>query len=333
MHFLLTGGSGFVGGNLARVLVERGHTVTALVRKTSNRTGLEKLGVRFAVADLRNGDGLDEALVGVDVVEHVAGVTKARTEAEYVAGNADGTRKLCEAMARMKTPPRLVFCSSLAAAGPAAVGQPREELQAEAPVSMYGRSKLAAELVVRQFADRIPSVILRPPIVYGPGDTVNLPPLMAMGRLGVYLKAGLGPRHFSFIHVDDLVEALYRAATEGKTLSAQKPSEGIYFVTDPVQYTWQEFCTALSHAMGKRKPRVISLPARVGHWVGMGNEIIGRIRGDVPILSRDKALEMTFEAWTCSGALAEKDFAFKATHGLESGLRHSIKWYRAEGLL
>ena len=331
MKFLLTGGSGFVGGNLARLLVSKGHSVTALVRRTSNRKGLGALGVKFAVGDIATGDGLFEAMEGVECVQHVAGVTKAWTEAEYQAGNAQGTRHVCEAIARCPKPPRLVYCSSLAAAGPARVGHPRNERDESKPVSRYGRSKLAAEEVVRQFASRIPALILRPPFVYGPGDATNLPPLMAMARWGVYLKAGFGPKQFSFIHVDDLCAALYQASFHGSTLSESDPTQGVYFVADPAQYSWEQFCEALSQAMGKSKPRVIPLPEMFGYAAGLGSELGGRVMGTVPIMSRDKAREMRCEAWTCSTERAQSEMSFQAVHALVGGLEHTVAWYRKEG--
>ena len=92
MHVLLTGGSGFVGGALARHLVERGDSVTALVRPTSRTDGLRALGAKLAPGDLETGEGLDKALEGVELVHHLAGVTKAKDEAGYQRGNAHGTQ-------------------------------------------------------------------------------------------------------------------------------------------------------------------------------------------------------------------------------------------------
>src|SRR4051794_25593355 len=106
MHFLVTGASGFVGGNLVRMLVERGHKVTALVRRTSNKKALEALGVSFAYGDLNTGEGLEEAVADVDVIQHLAGVTKARTQEEYHRGNGEGTRLLAAAASRRKSAPR-----------------------------------------------------------------------------------------------------------------------------------------------------------------------------------------------------------------------------------
>jgi nucleoside-diphosphate-sugar epimerase len=333
MRILVTGASGFVGGNLARLLRERGHDVVALVRRTSQRKHLEALGVRCVFGDLATGEGFDEALEGVDCVQHLAGVTKAWTEQEYQRGNALGTELLCAAIARQKTPARLVFCSSLAAAGPSRVGQPKAEHENAQPVSMYGRSKLAAEQVVRRYAGRLQAVILRPPIVYGPGDGTNLPPLMAMGRLGVYLKAGLGPKHFSFIHVEDLCEALLLAATKGKTLSAGEPTQGVYFVADPTAYPWEDFCAELSRAMGKRRPAVIPLPELLGYAAGLGSELGGRLVGQVPIMNRDKAREMRCEAWTCDVRRAQDELSFQAGYPLDKGLAHTVAWYRKEAWL
>ncbi len=333
MRALLTGGSGFVGGALARHLCHRGDSVTALVRRSSRSEALRALGVKLVEGDLTTGEGLDEALDQVEVVYHLAGVTKAASEEGYTLGNARATRLLVLAAARRSSPPRLVVCSSLAAAGPARLDHPRSEQEVAQPVSMYGRSKLAAEAEVRAEADSVRAIVLRPPFVYGPGDVVNLPPLLAMARHGVFLKAGFGRKQFSFIYVDDLCEALVAAAERGETLSAADPTRGIYFVADPRTYAWEDFCQALSRALGRRSARVLSVPESVGWLAAAGSELTARVRGTVSILNRDKAREMAQEAWTCSPARAVTALAFRAQYPLEQGLAHTIAWYRQQGLV
>ena len=334
MKILVTGASGFVGGNLVRMLVERGHEVIALVRKSSNRKALEKLGVKFAFGDLSTGDGLNEAVEGVDVVQHLAGTTKALTPEEYHRGNAEGTRLLCAAAARQKKPPRFIYCSSLAAAGPASPGNPRREDHEPSPISNYGRSKLAGEMAVRQFAGQLPALIIRPPIVYGPGDLTNLPPLMQMGRFGLYVKPGRKARYFSFIHVDDLCEALISASERGKTLSPDDAAQGVYFVADPGEYTWDQFCEAISTAMGKSRPMVLPMPEVLSKVVGIGAELGGRLIGAVPIMNRDKATEMLCDAWTCNSDRARSEISFTPKFApVASGLANTMEWYRKEGIL
>ncbi|MFP2960353.1 NAD-dependent epimerase/dehydratase family protein, partial [Myxococcus sp. 1LA] len=109
MRFLLTGGTGFIGQRLARRIVERGDTLTLMVRGSSRRGPLEGLGARFVVADLTTGAGMAEAVRDVDCVLHLAGVTKSREPEGYFEGNARGTRRLVEAMAALPHPPRLVY--------------------------------------------------------------------------------------------------------------------------------------------------------------------------------------------------------------------------------
>lgn len=332
-HYVVSGATGFIGQHLVRRLVGRGIQVTALLRPSSNRAQVEALGARVAIADLERGDGLREALAGADAVLHLAGVTKARTAPEYERGNAEVTRLIARTLASQANPARLVLCSSLAAAGPSRIGQPLTEADVPNPVSTYGRSKLNAERAVREFSGTVPTVIVRPPIVYGPADKEVLPNLFPMLRLGLALKGGFGPKHFSIVHVEDVCSALESAADKGPTLRADDPASGVYFVSDGREHSWEDVCQQVAKAMGKRALRVLPVPNAVSYAVGLGSELQARLRGIVPILNRDKVREMRCEAWTCSPSRAAKAIGYAPAFDIERGMANAVEWYRREGLV
>ncbi len=160
---LVTGATGFIGSHLVEVLVSRGWRVRCLVRRPAELPE----GAEAVHGDLA-GAGLERAAAGVEVVFHLAGVTKARRAREYYEGNARGTAALVEACAGV---PRFVHVSSLAAVGPSADSVPLTEDAEPAPFTHYGKSKLEAERIVRASALGERAVIVRPPVVYGPRDT------------------------------------------------------------------------------------------------------------------------------------------------------------------
>jgi dihydroflavonol-4-reductase len=324
MRILLTGGSGFIGQRLARRIAERGDSLVALVRRTSRPGVLKELGAQLAFGDIATGEGLAEAAQGVDCVIHLAGVTKGRQPEDYFQGNAEGTRRVMAALASQEKPPRLVYCSSIAAGGPSHPDRPRREEDPPAPVSVYGRSKLGGELAVREFAHRVPSVILRPPIVYGPGDQEFLPSLLPMARMGLMLKSGFGPKRYSLIHVDDLCTALLAATERGRTLQADDPSVGVYYVSDGQEHPWEDVCRALGEALGRQRPRVVPVPEAVSFAVGLGSELVARVRGTVPMLNRDKVREMSFAAWTCSCERARQELGYVPSMPLAQGLASAL---------
>lgn len=331
MRFLLTGGSGFIGQNLAAFLAQRGLFTRALVRKTSRVEQLQKHRVELAVGDLETGDGIDRALDGIDCVLHLAGVTKAWAPEGYMRGNVEATRRLAEVASTQASPPRLVYVSSLAAAGPAVLGRPLTEVDEPRPVSTYGRSKFAGEEALRLFVARVPSVIVRPPLVYGPFEKELILQLVPFARLGVALKAGFGPKEYSLVHVRDLCAGILAAAERGKTIRDDDRSAGVYYLSDGEVHTWESVCGSLADALGRRRPFFVPVPDPVGYAAGLASELASRLGNSPASLNRDKAREMRWPAWTCLPDRARRDLGFQPAVRLAEGLRETIGWYRKEG--
>jgi dihydroflavonol-4-reductase len=322
LSFFVTGATGFIGSELVRQIRERGDAVTALVRPTSppmRREELQRLGVRSIEGDLRNNAVLAEAVRNADLVIHLAALVKARQPSDYYQVNTDGTRRLMSALAELSDPPRIVLCSSLAAAGPT-LGQAGES----GPVSHYGRSKLAAECAAREYANQVPLVIVRPPIVYGPGDTEFLPSLLPMARRGVMFQGGRGQKWYSLIHVSDLCSALLAAAERAPTVTVDDLAAGLYTVSDGVQHSTEDIFEALAHALGRRQLAIIPVPDAVVYLAAAGSELFARVRGTVPIFNRDKAREMRCSAWTCTTDRAALDLGFTPRIPLHHGLAELI---------
>ncbi|QFY13479.1 NAD-dependent epimerase/dehydratase family protein [Nonomuraea phyllanthi] len=314
-RYLLTGATGFVGRRLTRMILAGGHSVTALARPSARAQALRAMGVTVIDGDLRTGAGLGDAVAGADRVIHLAALVKSRTAADFRAVNHHGTARLAGALAALDRPPRLVVCSSLAAA------------PAGGPVSHYGASKLAGEQAVREHADRLQAVILRPGIVYGPGEPALLPALIPMVRIGVVVKAGFGPRHHCLLHVDDLCAALLAAAERGATLSGADPSAGVYPVCDGNAYDWLDLCTALAEALGCRPPAVLPMPMGVVHGAARVAELVGRACGRVPAFNADKAREMSHTPWVCPSAgigAAARELGYAPSIPLHRGLATAL---------
>ena len=216
---LVTGATGFIGSRLATRLIDDGADVTCLVRNPARAADLEPCGARLVAGDLRNPDAVRAAVAGNDVVYHLAGMVTAFRQQEMMATNADGFRTLMTACADCATPPMLVSVSSLAAAGPSSADRPRTESDPARPVSNYGRTKRAAELIAEEFAGQVPITIVRPPIVFGEGDQNMLSLFRSIFRLGVHLAFGVAYSRYSLIHVSDLVDAMILTAQSGERLA------------------------------------------------------------------------------------------------------------------
>jgi nucleoside-diphosphate-sugar epimerase len=322
MKALITGGTGFIGGHLVEALVRQGVEVTALVRSPGKANRLAELGARMIPGDLDNLEALATASVGQDVVFHLAGLVRARNEAEFLRVNRDGTRKLVEAAARQGAP-RFIHLSSLAAGGPSAPGRPQTGEETPRPVSPYGRSKLAGEGEVAK--SDLPWTILRPPLVYGPGDTEILRGFKAAARLGLAPTLGSGEQELSGLFAPDLAAALLAAGT------SETPRK-IYPVCHPEIFTSRELALAIGEAVGQ-SVRTFNIPAGVTRGLLTIIGTTARALGRPTLLDRSKADELVAAAWTGDPSAFTRDTGWQAQHALADGLSRTADWYREQGWL
>ncbi len=314
-----------MGSHLLEALSAQGVQLCVLVRRTSNVTRLAELDVERIEGGLDNQAALARAVRDVDIVFHLAAATRARSEREYYQVNAEGTRALIEAvLATRPRPRRLIYLSSLAAAGPAHNGQPIGSGDAPQPITAYGRGKLAGEQFCLDAASELEVVVLRAPAVYGPRDR-DLFLCFRLAACGI-LPVPRGPdRLLQFIHVSDLVEALVRAA-------AVPNAVGLYHVAEPRSYAWSEVAVWIAKAVGRRV-RAVQVP----HWLvqaaATASEFATGSVGRATIFNREKARELLAPGWLCETETAKRDLGFEGRIPLPAGLAGTAAWYREQGWL
>ena len=324
MRFFLTGSTGFVGGHIVDQLLAAGHQVTALVRSPARAAGFAERGVRLVRGDLHDLAALAGGAADAEVVLHVAALTGAVDEAEFLAANRDGTANVLRASAQSPKRPRLVYVSSMAAGGPSRRGAPKRDAADDHPVTMYGRSKLAGEQVLR--ASDHPWVILRPPTVYGPRDQDNLLTVFKAARTGFAPVFGDGSMELSAIYVEDLAAATIRAAL------AEGVTGGTFYVNHPEVVTSAELVRGIARTMG-REVRLVGIPEPVARGILTLTGGFAALFRRKTILRADKANEFYQEAWTGDPAPFTALSGWRAATDLRTGLERTWAFYQTAGWL
>lgn len=329
---LVTGASGFIGSHLIESLCESGYRLRVLVRKSSNLQWVRGLPVELAYGDIRDKASLAGACTGVENVFHFAALTSARTAEEFYAANHEGTRNLAEALAeRGDGTGFFVYCSSLAAGGPAiaTASRPfpvRTETDPDTPINPYGKSKLQGEQALKEIAKssgKIRPAIIRPPVVYGPRDQGVLE-LFRWIKRGILPLGGPEGARLCLVHVHDLVRAAKAVA--------ELDLAGTYYVTDDSAYTWNEFGRRAAEYMHSDL-REVRIPPVVSRFVASVGEMVGAVTGKPPMLNRWKVQEMRQAHWVCSSEKAFMTWGYEPEVDLDSGLEETLSWYRESGWL
>jgi nucleoside-diphosphate-sugar epimerase len=327
MKVLLTGASGFVGSHILDSLRARGLETVVLLRATSNTRfilpHLPDLEVRLG--SITDPASLRASLADITHVIHCAGATRALRTAHFTEANQVGTRNVVEAIAGAgHCVERLVHLSSLAAVGPALPERPADEEQTPAPVSDYGRSKLAGEQAVAQGC-RVPFVILRPPAVYGPRDGEFLRLFKAVkAHLSIHLMGG--PRALSLVYARDLAGAVLAALTH-----PQAPGR-TYHVASPDWVAPGRLADEMAAQLGVR---TVALPLPVAFlWpVCLFQDGWSRLTRKPSLLGLQKYPEIRAPGWVCNASRLRRELGYVCSTRLDQGIAETLAWYRQEGWL
>ena len=317
MRILLTGGSGFIGSHLLRALEREGHEGTVIGRRKPRDLPPS---FTWIPCDLSKERPPSEALDGVELIFHLAGITKAWKPEEFYRGNYILTKNLVEGVKMCRPPLKcFLYLSSQAAAGPSSHGKPKHESDPPKPISYYGFSKLLSEGVVMGLPRDIPWTILRPSAVYGPGDRDFLI-IFKLLKLRVGLRLG---GVISLIYIDDLIEAILKAYKSSNSLGE------VFFIAHSESCAIRTFVEEATELLVRSNP-LLYLPGETVRFALLLKPILKR---KSTALTEDKLRELFAKNWVCSTEKASTLLDFTAKTPLTTGLQKTIIWYRREGLL
>lgn len=306
----VTGATGFIGQHLVGALIREGWYVRALTRHPNalpeNSNLLQVTGV------LEDRSALYDLVAGVEAIIHAGGRITGRHRAEFESANVLGTENLIRAAVDQPQQPKIIYLSSLAAREP--------------HLSHYAATKRDGENRLQNLGQALRWQILRPPVVYGPGDKQTLR-LFRLFKRGYAFQPASGGR-FSMIYVDDLVSAILYLLHDSAQVSA------IFELDDGHQdgYSWNDVVTEASRKLDRRV-RNITVPTSILRLIAASGTVISAVTRKPPILSQGKVNEFTHPDWVATTNLLSDISDWQSFVNLREGISRTIDWYVSRGWL
>lgn len=324
-RYLITGANGFIGGHLVARLADKGATGLLLSRKQPSRL---PGGFTWQEWQANRPTRLEGATSGACMVHlatsHHVERPDAVAQGAFEEVNVRGTRQLLADCAAAGIR-RFVFFSSIKAAPPVnnSAAQGESDLATEPPNTPYGRSKLAAEQCVREWAaadSTRAAVIVRPAVVYGPGNTANLYALVDAIARGRFFLAGRNDNCKSLVAVGNVVAAVEHL------VARMRPGVELFFLVDRETFTVADIAGMVARALG-RPERFRSLPVPLLRAGAAAGDVFQRVTGrKFPLTSQrlDALLETThFSSAKLLGT------GFTPPIATADGLAEMVAWYRS----
>jgi len=308
----VTGATGFIGRHLVVALHRAGWRLRLLLRREPDMPEWRELQPQVVAGTLGDDAALTRLVEGADAVIHLAGLIKAARRADFLAVNRDGAAAIARAVEGAAPSAHLVLVSSLAAREPA--------------LSDYAASKRAGEDAVLALLGAR-ATVLRPPVVYGPGDRETLLFFQLAGRRIVPLLGDADARA-ALIHVGDLVRLMVALAagpaSRGAVLAAADDR--------PRGYTWEELLGAAARAVGNPSPRFVRAPQVLLSGVALLGDL-AKTWGASSMISSQKLRELRHPDWGVAPEERAGAPGWAARFDLDSGFADAVAWYRRAGWL
>lgn len=312
----VTGGSGFVGRNLIAELVRRGVKTRALARSDEAASKVEEAGAETVRGDLDDVAAMTEGMRGCDVVFHAAAVVTLWGDPAYFHRvNVQGTQNVIDA-AKAAGVPRLVHVSTeaLLAGGKPIVDADESWPYPKKPAGLYPLTKgLAEQRVLAANDAKLTTVAIRPPLIWGAGDTSVLPQLIEAVKNGQWVWFSGGNYPHTTTHVANVVEGLLLAAEKGK-------GGEVYFISDGPARNFREFITAVLATKGV-DPGKKKVPLWAGHIIARAGEFIWKWAKtkSAPPLPRT-VLYVMGQKLTVNDGKARRELGYQGRMTFERGL-------------
>jgi nucleoside-diphosphate-sugar epimerase len=317
----VTGGTGFIGGEIVRQLRDRGEEVVCLVRSPEKATRLRELGCELTSGDLGDEAAIRQGMQGCDAAIHAAAMYEvgipARQRPAMWEANVAGTERVMKVALEVKVP-RIVYVSTVGIFGNTrkqVVDESYENPETDF-TSYYEETKLEAHKIVQRMADEqeLPAIIVQPGGVYGPGDTSQVADLLEeffAGKLPLMPFPELG---ICMSHVEDIAGGVLLALDKGKLGET-------YVISGPAT-TMREAIETVAKVSGRKAPKR-NLPTGLMKAMIPFGPVVGKVMGQPPNLREliSSADNVTFWA---SYDKAQRELGY-SPRGMEEGLRQTLE--------
>jgi len=328
MKILVTGGTGFTGKALVRRLLDEGHAVTALDYKEGLKTQeLRDWGAEVVIGSVTDADVVRRAVEGCELVHHMAAAFRELNvpDSYYDEVNVGGTRTVLDASVEAGVK-RFIYTSTCGVHGNVDHPPADEEAPIQ-PADYYQRTKYEAEPIVLDYHRHkdLPSVIIRPAAIYGPGDPERFYMIFKRVAKGTFPMFGDGKTLYHPLYIDNLVDAYLLAMEAGK-------GDGEAYLIADEEYVEIE-------DLVRRTARALDVDVKIPHYpvgpvVALGHlceTICKPFHVTPPIFPRRVDWYRQNRAFKIDKA--RRDLGYTSRVGLDEGLKRTAEWYRREGML